>query len=94
MQSKKPYVGARVHYVLTDVGLAGQHRAADIVQVMPGPNYEGRVNLLVLKDGPNDGLTVSKPTDARNLFRYVENVEYSQEVYRNGTWHFIDEVER
>lgn len=91
MAATKPKIGQRVHYVLGDVGLAGQHRAADIVQVAPGYNPEARVNLIVLLDGPNDGLTVSKASDARNLFRYVEQVEYSQAVYRNGTWHYFEE---
>lgn len=89
---RKPQIGQRVHYVMNDVGLAGQHRAADIVNIGPGSNYERRANLIVLLDGPNDLLTVSKASDPRNLFRYVENVEYSQEVFRNGTWHFIDET--
>lgn len=91
MQAKKPQIGRMVHYVLQDVGLAGQHRAAVIVQVAPGYNPEGRVNLIVFKDGPNDGLSVSKPTDARNLLRYVENVPHNQQVYQNGTWHYFEE---
>ncbi len=89
----RPRIGDRVHYVLSDVGRAGQHRAADIVEIAPGYNPEGRVNLIVLLNGPNDGLTVSKASDPRNLFRFIENVPLSQQVYRNGTWHHIGEEE-
>ncbi len=83
VSGKKPYVGARVHYVL-DAPLAGQCRAADVVRVV-GEGREQRVNLLVLFDGPND-----QPV-SRTLTRYIANVEEDQRVHRNGTWHFIED---
>ncbi len=72
-------LGKMVHYVLPDLGLAGEERAALVIG-----QQDEQVTLLVY-------LLPSDVQGGKSKLRYVEGAEQSQEVHRNGTWHFIRE---
>lgn len=74
-------VGRIVHYVMpAESRSPGECRPAIIVRVW-GRNY-GYVNLQVVTDGDNDGVTAAGETWWRT------SVPYSPDLPALGTWHF------
>lgn len=77
MNMPQPSIGRIVHYVLP---ASGKHRPAIITEVY-GDSKNGQVNLLVFKDGGNDG-NIHQP------FEWATAINQGQEYKSIGTWHW------
>jgi hypothetical protein len=74
-----------VAFVLQDGPNRGEERAALVVRVLAA--QEGQVNLIVFKDGINDGPRI--PLARKSAGDWETMVRHSSTLKAPGTWHYF-----